>query len=96
MRGADKILDSKLNNMMSSGFALFYNLSALAGPIIGGYIYNNVDFVQTLIYHIYLQGIIVIIFIIFNCGISVLKKDKANKKIIIKLNKISRIIKKQD
>ena len=35
----DQALDGKLNDIMSSGYGFFYNLSSMLGPIIGGAVF---------------------------------------------------------
>jgi hypothetical protein len=65
--------------MMSSGFAFFYNISALVGPIIGGFSYYNIQFKLTVTFALVFQALVMIIFAVFNCGPNVYAKDKEHK-----------------
>jgi MFS family permease len=66
--GIDAALDGKLNDIMSSGYGFFYNLSSMAGPVIGGALFSDYGFVETLDVNMIFSAVVATIFIIFNCG----------------------------
>ena len=61
---------------MSSGYGLFYNLSSLIGPILGGVLYDAYGYRDTLDINMVAESVIFVIFLLFNCGPLVFKNDK--------------------
>ena len=92
--GIDAALDGKINDIMSSGYGFFYNLSSMAGPVIGGALYSRYGFVDTLDSNMIFSAVVATIFIVFNCGTKVFEKDKEHKRILKRMKKIARIINK--
>jgi hypothetical protein len=58
--------------MLSSFYTLSFSLSSLLAPIIGGAIYEAKDYWWTIDFNMVLTFFIAMIFIIFNCGFSVM------------------------
>ena len=69
--GADQKLDNKLNDCMSTIPSLFYNFSSLVGPIFGGFCYETWGYMSTMDGNMFFEFAIFLIFLCFNCGISV-------------------------
>jgi MFS family permease len=86
--GHNNALDGRINDIMSSGYGFFYNLSSMLGPLIGGGLFTAYGFVSTLDINMIFSGIVATIFIVFNCGPQVFKHDKEHKKIMRRMKKI--------
>lgn len=69
-------LDNKLNDVVSSLYGLFYNLSSLVGPILGGAMYDIVGYRTTMDINMFLEMIAVGIFFYFNCGLNVMAENQ--------------------
>ena len=94
--GVDAALDGRINDIMSSGYGFFYNLSSMLGPIIGGGLFSAYGFVSTLDANMVASGVVAIIFIVFNCGPNVFHNDREHKKVMKRMKKISRILARQN
>ena len=82
IQGVNPALDGKLSDIMSSGYGLFYNLSSLMGPIIGGVLYDAYGYEDTLNINMFMEFSFFLIFVIFNCGIFVFKNNNRDKKLM--------------
>ena len=76
IEGVNPALDNKLNDVISSLYGLFYNLSSLIGPILGGMMYDIVGYRTTLDINMFLELLAVFIFGYFNCGRDVWTKHE--------------------
>lgn len=76
VEGVSPALDNKLNDVVSSLYGLFYNLSSLVGPILGGAMFDIVGYRTTLDINMFLELIAAGIFFYFNCGLDVVKKNE--------------------
>lgn len=63
---------------MASGYGLFYNLSSLMGPILGGILYDAYGYRNTLDIMMITESVFFAIFLLFNCGPYVWKNHKKN------------------
>jgi len=75
--------------VVSSCYGLFYNLSSLVGPILGGAMFDLVGYRSTLDINMFLELIAVGIFFYYNCGLDVFKKNEEFLKDMAKLKEIS-------
>jgi MFS family permease len=89
IEGVNPALDNKLNDVVSSLYGLFYNLSSLVGPILGGAMFDIVGYRTTLDINMFLELIAVGIFFYFNCGLDVVTKNDEFLKDMAKLKEIS-------
>lgn len=94
--GVDAALDGRINDIMSSGYGFFYNLSSMLGPVIGGGLFSAYGFVPTLDANMIASAVVAVIFIVFNCGPKVFHNDREHKKVMRRMKKIARILVKQD
>lgn len=94
--GIDPALDGRINDIMSSGYGFFYNLSSMVGPVIGGALFSKYGFIRTLDINMCFSAAVATIFIVFNCGPKVFQKDAEHKKIMKRMKKIARVILKQE
>ena len=74
VEGVSPTLDNKLNDVVSSLYGLFYNLSNLVKTILGGAMFNIVGNRTTLDINKFLKIITAGIFFYFNCGLVVEKR----------------------
>ena len=74
IEGVNPALDNKLNDVVSSLYGLFYNLSSLIGPILGGALYDIFGYRSTFDIVMFLELIAFGIFAYFNCGRDVYKE----------------------
>ena len=74
VEGLNPDLDGKLNDTISSFYTLSFNLSSLVAPIIGGALYDNLDYWRTVDINMIICVAMTFIFIIFNCGFNVFKR----------------------
>ena len=81
---------------MSSGYGLFYNLSSLMGPILGGILYDSYDYRGTLDINMIAEAIIFVIFLVFNCGPLVFKNNANQKKEMLKMKDIGLMLELHD
>ena len=85
IEGYDPELDGKLNDTLSSMYTLTLNLSSLLGPIFGGAMYDAYKYRKTIDCNMIFEMIMVAIFLLFNCGIFVFKRDKMMQELLKKL-----------
>lgn len=76
IEGQNPEIDGKLNDMLSSLYTFSFNLSSLLAPIIGGALYDATSYWKTIDINMIATSSVAIIFIIFNCGFSVIKRHK--------------------
>ena len=76
IEGVNPALDNKLNDVLSSQYGLFYNLSSLVGPILGGLFYDKFGYRTTLDINMFLELIILGIFVRFNGGMKLYENDR--------------------
>lgn len=89
MEGVNPALDNKLNDVVSSLYGLFYNLSSLVGPILGGAMYDLVGYRATMDINMFFELIAVGIFFYFNCGLDIVRKNNEFLKDMADLKEIS-------
>lgn len=77
--GADKALDNKVNDTMSSIMSLVYCLSGFVGPIIGGVLYDFISYKQIQNIEMVAYFSLAVLFFIFNCGFNVFQTEKTRK-----------------
>jgi len=58
------------------------NMFSMVAPIIGGLMYDHLNYHNTMNYHIFLELGCALIYIIFNCSCDVFAKDRENKFLI--------------
>ena len=85
-------LDGKLNDIMSSGYGFFYNLASMVGPVVGSLLYDTYGYRGVMDQIMCFEGLITIIFLVFNCGTSVFTDDTFHKREMSKMKKVSEII----
>lgn len=76
IEGVNPALDNKLNDVLSSQYGLFYNLSSLIGPILGGILYDVVGYRSTMDINMFFELIIMVIFIKYNCGQTIFEDNR--------------------
>jgi MFS family permease len=89
VEGVSPALDNKLNDVVSSAYGLFYNLSSLVGPILGGAMFDIFGYRTTLDINMFLELIAVGIFFYYNCGLDVVKKNEIFLEDMAKLKEVS-------
>jgi len=55
------------------------NMFSMLAPVIGGLLYDHLDYDHTMNAHIFIELTFAVIFICFNCSRDVFKKDKELK-----------------
>ena len=75
IEGVNPALDNKLNDVISSLYGLFYNLSSLIGPILGGAMYDIFGYRSTFDITMFFEVIAICIFGYYNCGKDVFEKN---------------------
>jgi hypothetical protein len=69
--GYNKELDNLINDRISSIYSLLMNLFSMFAPIIGGLMYDSLDYNETMHIHIFIELGCAVIYILFNCGCNV-------------------------
>ena len=80
--GYDEDFDAKLNDSISSLYNLFYCLSSLIGPILGGLMYDHLGYESTMDLNMIFIFLIFIGYAVFNCGLNVQSEDINQKKLL--------------
>ena len=87
--GANPELDGILSDTQSAIYDLFIKLGALLGPIVGAALYNEFGYRRTMDVWMISLLVISLIYIIFNCGCSLFKKNKNKLEQLQKLKELS-------
>ena len=88
-------LDNKLNDVMGSIICFIFNFFGFIGPIIGGWMYDimskneNTSYRITLDINMFFELIMVIVFLVFNCGLLVFKNTQQQQADLDKMNEIT-------
>lgn len=69
--GHDEDFDAKLNDSISSLYNLFYCLSSLFGPILGGVMYDQLGYETTMDLNMVFVFLIFVAYAALNCGLNV-------------------------
>lgn len=79
IEGYNQELDNKINDTISSLYTFIMNVFSLIAPLIGGALYDTIGYDHTMNAHIFFEIILAVLFILFNCGTGVFKKDREKK-----------------
>ena len=76
IEGFDLEFDDLLNDKISGLYGLFFSISALISPIIGGILFDAYGYNTTLDVCMVFVFIVSIIYFVFNCGLNVFTNQK--------------------
>ena len=78
--GYDKKLDNKVNDSIAGVQNLCVSASSLISPILGAVVYDFTNYKTTLNVAMIFVFFIGIVFLVFNCGLSVIQEQKTRNK----------------